>query len=107
MDSSKLFLSHYDWLRAHWLDFVAKVGTTNPQDLGILAAHGDKAYGFKSKWADAGIPFNHGVAIYLLSRCRPYSEEVRSTPSGWVSPDDWVIQNYPRFRDFLAPADQY
>jgi len=72
--------------------------------LGMITAHGDKCYGYRAEWDAAGIPFEHGVAIYLLTYCSPYSKESRETEEGWVDPWRWVIANYERFKPHLPPA---
>lgn len=68
---------------------------------GIIVAHGDKCYGYKDDLEDKGIPFNHTAAIYLLTYCRPYSQQVRSTAAGWVDPKEWIIRNYNQFKPHL------
>jgi hypothetical protein len=68
---------------------------------GGIVAHGDKCYSYRSEWESKGIPFEHGVAIYLLTYLRPYSKEVRETSNGWVAPKDWVIANYHKFVNHL------
>lgn len=97
-------MNHYDWLNenlnAFWLKVLGK-SLDETHCAGIVTAHGDKCYGYKNEWEDAGIPFHHGVAIYLLARTRPYSEEVRDTPNGWVDPGEWVISVYPKFKEHL------
>lgn len=69
---------------------------------GIIVAHGDKCYGYRDIWNAEGIPFAHGVAMYLLTYCYPFDHEVRQTEErGWVDPYKWVIENYPRYKDLL------
>lgn len=95
--------SHYDWLEKHMNAFMSAVGLEG-RDPGIVA-HGDKCSCYQDKWRINGIPFSHGVAIYLISYWRPYSEEVRGTGTGWVAPDDWVVNNYERFKPYLTHED--
>lgn len=66
----------------------------NPSDLSV--AHGDKCYGYRDVWEKAGIPFNHGALVYLLTHMNPYSQQVRQTDSGWVPVEDWVIDFYKK-----------
>lgn len=87
--------NHYEWLKKHLPTVFRRLNLYYP--VGIITAHGDKASGFEQKWAEAGIHFYHGVAIYLLSYIRPYNLEVRETDKGWIAPDDWVIANKERF----------
>ena len=68
---------------------------------GLVSAHGDKGYGYRSYWKENGIPFAKGMAVYLLSYCSPYAEEVRDGPDQWVDPKQWVVDNYSRFKDIL------
>lgn len=100
-------MSHYKWLRLHLKDFMVKCNIR--EDLiyvdGILSSSGDKCYGFEKMWRDNGIPFCHGIAIYLLTIFKPYSKECRNTDNGWVDPEKWVIDNYNHFKPFLPPED--
>ena len=95
-------MSHYDYLDEHLPAFFEAVGVAWEGNAGIVLAHGDKCYTYHYEWEEAGIPFAHGLAIYLLSYCYPYSQEVRETPDGgWVPPKDWVRANYDRFKAHL------
>jgi hypothetical protein len=100
--------NHYRWLE-EWLEpFFIKIGLNKGQHQGMDRAHGDKAYSYQDKWAEHGIPFQHGVAIYLASYCKPFSDEVRNTKAGpWVAPDAWVIANYERFKPHLEPMETW
>ena len=91
--------SHYYWLEQNLQTFFSRLGIK--EENGIISAHGDKCYSYQDKWEKAGIPFPHGVAIYLLSYLRPYDTEVRETKNGWVKVEDWVIVNYPKFKPHL------
>ena len=98
----------------HWLDKNLDSFVQNLTDLksvygdislkGSISADADKCYSYKGRFSNANIPFEHGVAIYLLTYYRPYSKEVRETPNGWVDPCDWIIKNYPKFKPFLPKA---
>jgi hypothetical protein len=68
---------------------------------GIIVAHGDKCYSYQDIWDKYGIPFEHGVAVYLLTYMRPWGLESRDTEDGWKPPHEWVIENYDRFKEFL------
>ena len=103
------YWSHYNWLDSHFYDFLIKVAD-DPKRYrfgygGIIESHGDKCYSYKAEWEKAGIPFSHGVAIYLLTYISPWSSEVRTTPNGFISPGDWVVNNYKRFEPFLTKVD--
>lgn len=91
-------MNHYKWLEMNLEAFTKSLGF--PHDLRpSIIAHGDKCYSYKHKWESNGIPFAHGVAIYLLTYWRPYSMEVRETSTGWVPVDQWIVDNYHRFKD--------
>jgi len=92
-------MNHYKWLEQNLQSFFTAIGIDCSN--GIIISHGDKCYSYEHKWNDAGIPFEHGVAIFLLSYLSPYNKEVRETSNGWVKPDDWVIAKYPEMRRFL------
>jgi len=94
--------SQYDWLEENLQTFFVRVGVLCSN--GIISAHGDKCSSYRDLFSKANIPFTHGVAIYLLTYCLPYSSEVRETADGrWVDPSHWVVINYDRFKDFLPP----
>lgn len=94
-------MSHYDWLNENLKEFFDGVGINIDYHKGVIVAHGDKCYGYKHAWEQAGIPFEHGVAIYLLTYFNPFADEVRQTDDGWVDVKQWVIDNYPKFKRFL------
>lgn len=61
-------MNHYDWLDENLPAFFSNLGIDlNKRCAGIITAHGDKCYGYKDYWERNGVPFYHGVAIYLLS----------------------------------------
>lgn len=96
-------MNHYDWLEDNFSTFLKNIGLEKYIDYSdsLIVADGDKAYGYESIWEKKGIPFAHGVAIYLISKLPPYNNEVRITEFGWVDPSKWVIINYNRFKDYL------
>lgn len=97
--------SHYDWLDENLSTFFEKL---NLKVCGDILAHGDKCYCYRTTWEQVGIPFPHGVAIYLLTYRNPFSSTVRDTINGWVKPDQWVIDNYEKFKPFLPElSDEY
>lgn len=97
--------SHYDWLRENLISFLQAVGFEDAKYCqGLIVAHGDKCYCDRDKWEDEGIPFEHGVAIYLLTYLSPWQKEVRETKNGWVDPCKWVTDKYSYFKQFLPPA---
>lgn len=102
----KIPRSHYDYLDEHLESFFKAVGLNwDTYGRGIIVVHGDKCSGYRYLWEEAGIPFPHGVALYLLTHCYPFDLEVRQTAWGWVSPQQWVLDNYQRFREHLPPVN--
>lgn len=100
-------INHYNWLELYLRQFFKAAGLRDGEEVGMASAHGDKCYGYRTEWAAAGIPFPHGVAIYLLTYTSGYASEVRNTQSnGWVAPKDWVVSNYLRFQGMLPPVDE-
>lgn len=99
--------NHYRWLDKHLLDFYRAIDLPDAKYMGDggIVAHGDKCYGYRFEWESKGIPFEHGVAIYLLTYLRPYANEVRETRGGWIAPKDWVIANYNKFASFLPTVE--
>jgi len=100
--------NHYSWLNEHFFDFLVEIGCgdiTLSQCVGILTSHGDKCYSYEDRWKAAGIPFEHGAALYLLSFISPWEENVRNTKNGWVPPVDWVINVYPNYKEALAKIE--
>lgn len=86
--------NHYKWLDENLPNFLDKLDIPKEYASGLIVAHGDKCYSYKSIWKEAGIPFEKGIAIYLVSYLHPYSTTVRETEHGWVNPCDWVIYQW-------------
>ena len=109
-------VNHYTWLQecGNWMKFLTALGLQDRYGNGMIGAHGDKCWSYREQWTDAGVPWFHGAALYLLSYCRPYSEEVRDgslvtiTNNGrpWKAVDEWVVENYERFKDKLPPINE-
>lgn len=93
-------MNHYEFLDKYFDIFYTKfTGFTGGS--GLLVSDGDKCSQYRQEWEDSGIPFSHGVAIYLLLKDEPYTNQVRETKDGWVCPAEWVIENYKQFKDEL------
>ena len=97
--------SHYDYLDKHWHNFAKIVGGNIVWADGIVSAHGDKGYSYQSDWEEAGICFNHGMMLFLLSYVKPFSNTVRDTDKGWVNPCQWVIDNYEKFKAYMPEGE--
>jgi hypothetical protein len=85
-------LNQYEYIEQYGKQFSEDVAVVNINHFSV--AHADKCYGYRRLWEKNNVPFNKGVMIYLLSYLFPYSDTVRETVKGWVSPDSWVIDQY-------------
>jgi len=95
------FVSHYKWLDQNFPKFCAKIGVDfETRCKGIVTCHADKCYGYESYWKDEhSISFEHGVAIFLLSYLKPWSELSRVDENGkWKNVKIWVAEQYPKFK---------
>lgn len=108
------YKSHYDYLDVHLPTFLLLL-IDRTEDFGLVGAHGDKCYGYKPIWDDAGICFNHGCLIYLLSYLYPYNETVRRVREytedrqiidTWVDPCTWVIKMYHELLPTILEAER-
>lgn len=94
-------IGHYDYLEmvlpAFWKAVFGKTLEETHND-GIEVAHGDKAYGYRTKWLDAGLSFNRAVMLYLLT----YTEKL-DCPKHESSA--WVIKNYPAYMAMILNAE--
>jgi hypothetical protein len=84
--------SHYDWLEQHYPEICQRAGVTDYYR-GGFSSNGDKIYSYRDQCEQAGIPWFHTTAMYMLMDS-VYHREVRDTPGGWVSPPQWIIANY-------------
>lgn len=103
--------SHYDYLNDYLWDFLEAVGVNTRWCRGLIGAHGDKCYCYRQEWEEAGIPFPHGVAIYLAARVQPFAgefemqqREAKEDLNRWYHIEQWVIDNYDRFKEHLPPV---
>lgn len=96
-------ISHYRWLEEHFDTFTERMGVEG-SCRGLISAAGDKCYGYQRKWEQAGILFEHGVAVYLLTHLNPWGHEIPHSGDDWVDPGEWVVDNFHRFADHLPPA---
>lgn len=96
-------MNHYKWLENNLPTFFNAIGLNQYIKYcdSIITADADKCYSYKSIWQENNIPFYHGIALYLITKISPYNKEVRETVNGWVSPCNWVIDNYNRFKEYL------
>jgi len=105
IQNKEFYKNHYVYLEKNIENFFEKIDLSREKAIGLITAHGDKAYFYRKYWEDNGLHFYHGAIIFLLTYCRPYSEEVRETNHGWVDPFEWVLRNKNRFLPHLPPAE--
>ena len=80
--------------------YIEKYGKTLSEDLNVsditelLIAHGDKCDSYQSSWEKHFIPFSKGVMVYLLTKQKPFDDQVRDTQHGWVDPFEWIKEQY-------------
>ena len=79
--------------------FLENIGKENqiPYVESIIVCDADKCTQYSEIWERNGIPYEHGVMIYLITKMRPYSNEARVT----ISPCDFVIKHYEAFKKFI------
>lgn len=96
------YINQYEYLEKYFWKFLDALNVDKAGNGGIIVSHGDKVSQYQVKWENAGLRYEQGAAIYLLSYLAPYSNEVRKSKSGkWVDPSDWVIANKALFTPFL------
>lgn len=79
--------------------FLKNIGKENqiPYAESIISCDADKCTQYCRIWENNGIPFEHGIMIYLITKMRPYSDEARKT----ISACDFVIKYYEKFKEFM------
>lgn len=88
-------MNHTDWLNKHFVEFLKKLNIDNAESYGkLIERYGDNCWQAKFGWKKAGIPFKHGVAIYLLTKVPPYRGKIDN-------PVAWVVQKYDKLKPFL------
>ena len=96
-------LNQYDYCNLMLESFWKRIFNKTPDDMwcaGIVSAHGDKAYGYKSEWEKHEIPFNRGVLLYLLT----YTKLLGDTPKHESC--NWVIANYPKYLPMIEETEK-
>lgn len=91
--------NHYKYLEYYLPILFGELGIE--YSARIISAHGDKFYGYREKFNEAGLTFNQGAAIGMLTYVHPYCNECRQTENGWIAPCDWIINNKNRFLKYL------
>lgn len=85
---------NYEILDKKLAKLFSLLGINEEEAKGLHFAYDDKCDQYKQEWEEAGVPYEHGVMIYMLTFVSPFSENVRSTKNGWVAPEEWVIDTY-------------
>lgn len=96
------FKNHYTYLECMVEPFSKKVFGPKGNEVwnnGVIAAHGDKAYGYKSDFKKADISFGRGVLLYLLT----YSSEFKDRPKH--ESIDWIIERYPHYLPIIEETE--
>lgn len=98
-------MNHYDWLEQN-LNKLYGLLNIKYSGNGVIVADGDKCYGYEDKWRKHGVPFEHGVALYIMSKDKPFCNEVRQTANGWIDVSDWVIKKYSEVKHVFDSLTQ-
>lgn len=102
-----LYDSHYEYLDAILEHFFKEMFNKTPEQMwcaGIVSAHGDKAYSYDNEWKKAGIPFQHGVLLFLLTYVSVNGQKVMGDTPKHES-DQWVIDNYKKYLPMIEKAE--
>lgn len=95
-------INHYKWLDKHLDSFWMLVFNEQLCDsgcAGIISSHGDKGYQYRDEWNENGIPFPHGMALYMLTYTNKMDKPKHESC-------EWVIENYPKYKTFLPEIDE-
>lgn len=89
----------YETLNKNFPIFLKNIGQEAkvPYAESIIICDSDKCEQYREIWKNNGIPFEHGVMIYLITKMKPYSDEVRKT----ISASDFVIKYYNHFKNYM------
>ena len=83
--------------------FLKKIGkeTQVPYAASIIACDADKCTLYKDIWERNGIPYEHGVMIYLITKMKPYYYEARVK----LTPCEFVIKHYDEFKQYFKEEE--
>lgn len=89
----------YDTLNRNFPIFLKNIGKEDQVQYAesIIICDSDKCACYREIWKTHGIPYEHGVMIYLITKMKPYSDEARNT----ISASDFVIKYYEHFKKFM------
>lgn len=85
------YFNHYKYIELHGEKFSQKLGLSE-NIASYLSAHGDKCHSLKMEAQERGLHPGKAAMVYLLTYITPYSQQVRNTENGWVSPYDWCLE---------------
>lgn len=91
---------HYSFLYSYMQRFLDKLGIKE-DPAKMISEVGFQCDLYKKEWKEKGIPFEEGALVYMLTFFSPYKSAVRHTLNGFVKPSDWVMQNYPQFKEII------
>ena len=93
------FDMNYDVLNRDFPIFLKNIGKENQVQYAesIIICDSDKCTQYRDIWENNGIPFEHGVMIYLITKMKPYCNEARRT----ISASEFVIKYYEQFKKFI------
>lgn len=100
--SDKFNIRHYRYLDMVLPIFSKLVKFVEPSCIlepGIITAHGDKCYQYEDRWNEAGVPFNRGTLLFLMTYTAIMDMEKSKSC-------EWVIKNYGRFRSILDTIEK-
>ena len=100
--SAAFLIRHHRYLDMILPIFARMVKFIEPKcmlELGFAAAHGDKCYQYKFSLEKAGVPFNRGTLLYLMTYTAIMDMEKSKSC-------EWVIKNYGRFRSILDTIEK-
>lgn len=94
--------SHYDYLKLVIVNFSKLVFGEKHHFMmnsGMVVAHGDKGYGYHSKWEEVGISKGRGMLIYFLTYTKLMDDDKHKSCQ-------WVIDNYPKYLPMIEEAER-
>lgn len=96
------FTNHYDYLEVMLEPFWLLVFGKTPSQMmcgGIVGAHGDKGYGYRSTWEENDISYQRGMLLYLLTYTKEMTEDKCKSR-------DWVIDKYKHYLPMIEAAEK-
>ena len=91
-------MENTDYLKANFGTFLTYLGFTKmhaESSQALIGTCSDEIHQNEQVWHEAGIPFNHGSLLYLLTYVDPYQEE---TSSKKLTRSLWVVESYPKYK---------